>query len=69
MEWNNIGVSVSTFAQFCDSLMSNTVLNTLNLANNNLCQECSFHLAKLINTNKCLKSIGKWVLYNCIFAF
>lgn len=61
LDWNNIGISVSAFAQFCGSLISNTVLNTLNLANNNLCQECSFHLAKLINTNRCLKNIGKYL--------
>jgi hypothetical protein len=39
--------------------MSNTVLKTLNLANNNLCQKCGFYLAEMLNVNKCLKDIGK----------
>jgi len=60
LNWNNIGNSVETFAKLCNSLMSNTVLNTLNLANNNLCQNCSFHFAKMLRINKCLKNIGKY---------
>lgn len=60
MDWNNIGDSVDTFSQLCHSLMSNRVLNTLILANNNLCQTCGFHLAKMLNINKCLKNIGKY---------
>lgn len=60
LDWNNIGDSEDTFSQLCHSLMSNTVLNTLNLANNNLCQICGFHLAKMLTINKCLKIIGKY---------
>ncbi|KAF0751595.1 girdin-like [Aphis craccivora] len=64
LDWNNIGDSVDTFSQLCHSLMSNTVLNTLILANNNLCQTCGFHLAKMLNVNKCLKNID--LSWNCI---
>lgn len=60
LNWNNIGNSVETFAKLCNSLMSNTVLNTLNLANNNLCQNCCFNFAKMLRINKCLKNIGKY---------
>lgn len=60
LDWNNIGDSEDAFSQLCHSLMSNTVLNTLNLANNNLCQTCGFHLAKMLTTNKYLKIIGKY---------
>lgn len=62
LDWNNIGDSIDTFSQLCHSLMSNTVLNILNLANNNLCQTCGVHLAKMLNVNKCLKHIGKYDL-------
>ncbi|XP_050057603.1 leucine-rich repeat-containing protein 45-like isoform X2 [Aphis gossypii] len=64
LDWNNIGDSVDTFSQLCHSLMSNTVLNTLILANNNLCQTCGFHLAKMLNINKCLKNIAKQLKQN-----
>ncbi|KAL4097405.1 hypothetical protein QTP88_022191 [Uroleucon formosanum] len=64
LDWNNIGDSEDTFSQLCHSLMSNTVLNTLNLANNNLCQTCGFHLAKMLTINKCLKMID--LSWNCI---
>jgi len=60
LDWNNIGDSEHTFSQLCYSLMSNTALNTLNLANNNLCQTCGGHLAKMLTVNKCLKYIGKY---------
>jgi len=60
LDWNNIGDSEDAFSQLCHSLMSNTVLNVLNLANNNLCQKCGFHLAKMLTINKCLKIIGKY---------
>jgi len=60
LDWNNIGDSVETFSQLCHNLKSNTVLNTLNLACNNLCQTCGFHLAKMLNINKCLKNISKY---------
>lgn len=53
-----MGNSVETFAKLCNSLIFNSVLNTLNLANNNLCQNCGFHFAKMLSTNKCLKNIG-----------
>ncbi|XP_025202725.1 leucine-rich repeat-containing protein 45-like, partial [Melanaphis sacchari] len=64
LDWNNIGDSVDTFSQFCHSLMSNTVLNTLILANNNLCQACGFYLASMLNINKCLKNID--LSWNCL---
>ncbi|VVC27667.1 Hypothetical protein CINCED_3A006947 [Cinara cedri] len=57
LDWNNIGNSVEAFAQLCNCLMSNIILNTLNLANNNLCETCGFHLAKLLSINKYLKNI------------
>lgn len=60
LDWNNIGDSEDAFSLLCHSLMSNTVLNTLNLANNNLCQTCGFHLAKMLTINKCLKIVGKY---------
>ncbi|XP_026815464.1 girdin-like [Rhopalosiphum maidis] len=44
--------------------MSNTVLNILILANNNLCQTCGFHLAKMLNINKSLKNID--LSWNCV---
>ncbi|XP_025425339.1 leucine-rich repeat-containing protein 45-like [Sipha flava] len=64
LDWNDLGGSINTFSQFCNSLMSNTVLKTLNLANNNLCQKCGFYLAEMLNVNKCLKDID--LSWNCI---
>ncbi|XP_060840140.1 leucine-rich repeat-containing protein 45-like isoform X2 [Rhopalosiphum padi] len=64
LDWNNIGDSVDTFSQLCHSLKSNTVLNILILANNNLCQTCGYHLAKMLNINKSLKNID--LSWNCV---
>lgn len=63
LDWNNIGASVDTFNQLCNSLISNTILKTLHLSNNNLCQECGFYLADMLNINKCLRNIGKYYSY------
>lgn len=62
LDWNNMGDSVEAFAHLCNSLTSNTVLNTLNLTKNNLCETCGFYLAKMLNINKHLKNIGKHYL-------
>lgn len=66
LDWNNLGNSIDTFVQLCNSLKSNSVLNTLNLSNNNLCQKCGFYLAEMLNINKCLKNIGKYSLIGSI---
>jgi len=58
LDWNKMGDSVDTFAQLCSSLLSNTILTTLNLSNNNLGRESCSHLAKALSANKCLKNIG-----------
>lgn len=60
LEWNNVSNSKDTFAHLCNSLISVTVLNTLNLAHNNLCETCALHLAKLLKKSSSLKNIGKY---------
>lgn len=65
-----MGDSVEAFAQLCNCLMSNKVLSTLNLANNNLNETCGFHLAKMLNINKYLKNIGKYyTVYAGLYYF
>lgn len=66
LDGNYIGSSVEAFANLCKSLTLNSVLNTLSLENNDLCEKCGFHFATMLNTNRSLKAIGNYIIIDRI---
>ncbi|XP_039295363.1 leucine-rich repeat-containing protein 45-like [Nilaparvata lugens] len=61
LEWNNLGASVDGFSQLCHALTSNSILEILDLRNNELNSECGFELFDAITRNSSLKELDlRW---------
>ncbi|PVD37436.1 hypothetical protein C0Q70_00026 [Pomacea canaliculata] len=61
LEWNALGMLETSFATFCDGLGANSVLQALDLRNNQINHEGGEELATALKRNTCLRALDlRW---------